>query len=121
VDKKLPRVHKRCSMSVLADRDKMGREMATRQTELPLRIVVCAWCQPGAQGTDLGAVSHGICPRHLRKMTKALQTVSAGSRVESDVRGARHPRRLKKCRDDVAQLRFESLASLSAHASPFNA
>lgn len=41
------------------------------QIELPLSVAICAWCRPGAPRT--GTVSHGICPRHLRKLQGQLQ------------------------------------------------
>ena len=44
----------------------------TQQTELPLSVAICAWCRPGVQGSSLGEVSHGICPRHLRKLRLEL-------------------------------------------------
>ena len=42
--------------------------MNVMQTEFPLSVAVCAWCKPSELGGSLGAISHGICPRHLRKM-----------------------------------------------------
>ncbi len=39
-----------------------------RQIEFPLSVAVCAWCRPHELGTAIGAVSHGICPSHLRKL-----------------------------------------------------
>ena len=42
------------------------------QHELPLRVPVCAWCKPKKGGVELGAslgaISHGICPRHLKQL-----------------------------------------------------
>jgi len=46
---------------------KLGELMA-RQIEFSLSVAVCAWCRPGDLGTALGSVSHGICPKHLRKI-----------------------------------------------------
>ena len=43
-------------------------ERAARQIELPLKVPVCAWCQPHELGEGLGAISHGICPRHFRQL-----------------------------------------------------
>jgi hypothetical protein len=47
------------------------------QIEFPLRVAVCAWCKSKKRrvdlGTHLGAVSHGICPRHLKKLRLELQ------------------------------------------------
>lgn len=51
--------------------------MVPLQCEFPLRVAVCAWCKPQDRGVDPGAtldpVSHGICPRHLRKLKQKLQ------------------------------------------------
>jgi len=47
------------------------------QIEFQLRVAVCAWCKPKNRGVDLGtglgSISHGICPRHLRKIQLELQ------------------------------------------------
>ena len=40
------------------------------QTEFPLRVPVCAWCRPATRGEEL--ISHGICPRHFRKMKQEI-------------------------------------------------
>lgn len=49
----------------------------TQQSELPLRVAVCAWCKPKHHGVELGAglgaISHGICPRHLKQIRLELQ------------------------------------------------
>jgi hypothetical protein len=47
--------------------------MMARQIEFPLAVAVCAWCRPRELGAGLGALSHGICLRHLRKMKLELQ------------------------------------------------
>ena len=47
--------------------------MMARQIEFPLSVAVCAWCRPRELGASLGALSHGICLRHLRKMKLELQ------------------------------------------------
>ncbi len=44
-----------------------------RQIEFPMSVAVCAWCRPHELGASLGALSHGICPRHLRMMKLKLQ------------------------------------------------
>lgn len=44
------------------------REVGAEQIELPLRVPVCAWCRPPELGRGFGAISHGICPRHLRQL-----------------------------------------------------
>ena len=46
--------------------------LMTQQTELPLSVAICAWCRPEERGSSLGAVSHGICPRHLPKLKLQL-------------------------------------------------
>jgi hypothetical protein len=46
--------------------------MPAEQIEFPLRVAVCAWCRPKERGDTLGAISHGICPRHLRKLRLQL-------------------------------------------------
>ena len=43
------------------------------QTEFPLSVSVCAWCKPHDRGSGLGALSHGICLRHLRKLKLQVQ------------------------------------------------
>ena len=51
-----------------------GSEKKAHQTEFFLRVAVCAWCKPGEGGE--AAVTHGICPRHLREMTREIQKQS---------------------------------------------
>ncbi len=50
------------------------------QIEFPMHVAVCAWCRPKAAGPPPPGQSHGICPRHLKKMraqlSKALQKKS---------------------------------------------
>jgi hypothetical protein len=55
--------------------------MMFRQSEFSLAVVVCAWCQPNERGAGLGAISHGICPRHFRKLTRQLQGVQPKQRA----------------------------------------
>jgi hypothetical protein len=47
-------------------------ELTAHQTEFPMRVAVCAWCKPKERGEGLGAISHGICLRHLRKVRMDL-------------------------------------------------
>jgi hypothetical protein len=47
--------------------------MSASQTEFSLAVAICAWCKPNERGSGLGAISHGICLRHLRKLK--LQTL----------------------------------------------
>ena len=49
------------------------------QIEFALRVPVCAWCKPRHLGHGLGALSHGICPRHLRKMKLKLQRIAGAA------------------------------------------
>jgi hypothetical protein len=47
------------------------------QFEFPLKVAVCAWCRPKPRTTvNLPPISHGICPRHLRKMRMKLQKMA---------------------------------------------
>ena len=52
--------------------------MSGRQIEFPLAVAVCAWCRPRELGGGLGTQSHGICPRHLRKLRQDLQARNGG-------------------------------------------
>ncbi len=65
------------------------------QSEFPLQVVVCAWCKPRNRGADPGnspgPISHGICPRHLKKLKLELQMKKAGSHPVSAT--VAHPRR----------------------------
>jgi hypothetical protein len=40
-------------------------------------VPVCAWCKPKNRSADPGnspgSISHGICPRHLKKLSLDLQ------------------------------------------------
>jgi hypothetical protein len=46
---------------------------AGEQIEFPLAVAVCAWCRPKSKAAaNLPVLSHGICPRHLRKMRSKL-------------------------------------------------
>jgi hypothetical protein len=52
--------------------------IASLQSEFPLRVAVCAWCKPKKRGADPGKspdpISHGICPRHFKKLKLELLT-----------------------------------------------
>jgi hypothetical protein len=41
--------------------------MIASQIEFSLVVPVCAWCKPRERGAP-GAVSHGICLRHMKKL-----------------------------------------------------
>jgi hypothetical protein len=47
--------------------------MTGRQTEFPLAVTVCAWCKPKDADARPDGVSHGMCPRHLKKFKQRLQ------------------------------------------------
>jgi hypothetical protein len=69
------------------------------QSELPLRVPVCAWCEPRPAGTRT-AVSHGICPRHFEQI-----------KSEASAHPAPPRRRLSKSRPDPKfQTEFVALA-----------
>ena len=56
-------------------------EIVSLQSELPLRVPVCAWCKPKNRSEDLGplgSISHGICPRHLKKFMLEMQLKKNG-------------------------------------------
>ena len=97
-----------------------GAESAAQQSVLPLRVAVCAWCKPRELGAGLGALSHGICPRHLREMKATLQTSLSGTAVEPVRPRARRSRELSRSIREVAQLRFPFPAPFAA-AAPFSA
>src|SRR5512133_3267827 len=44
--------------------------MAAEQIELRMAVPVCAWCRRKGDpsGTESGEISHGICPRHRKKL-----------------------------------------------------
>jgi hypothetical protein len=52
----------------------MTGERGLHQAEFPLQVVVCAWCKPKPRDNAIRppAWSHGICPRHLRKMREKV-------------------------------------------------
>jgi hypothetical protein len=47
--------------------------MQVAQLDLSLRIPICAWCEPRLPGGEIGELSHGICPRHFRKVVLQSQ------------------------------------------------
>lgn len=107
-------------MSRLDYPGKPGAESAAHQSVLPLRVAVCAWCKPRELGAGLGALSHGICPRHLREMKVKLQNSRPGREAEPVGPQARRSRKRSNSIEEIAQLRFPFPAPLSA-ASPFSA
>jgi hypothetical protein len=48
--------------------DEIAHEMVAAQIEFPMSVAICAWCKPVKAGTGSGVLTHGICPRHFRKM-----------------------------------------------------
>ena len=107
-------------MSRLDYPGKPGAESAAHQSVLPLRVAVCAWCKPRELGAGLGALSHGICPRHFREMKIKLQNRLAGSEEAPVGSRTRRSRRRKSAIEEIAQLRFPFPAPLAV-ASPFSA
>jgi hypothetical protein len=55
------------------ERDVPTDSMIASQTEFGLSVAVCAWCKPHEYGQGIGAVSHGICLRHLRNLKLEVQ------------------------------------------------
>jgi len=47
--------------------------MHAGQLDLSLRVAICAWCKPRGPLGELGSLSHGICPRHLRRVKLEVQ------------------------------------------------
>ena len=90
------------------------------QPEFALRVAVCAWCKPRELGATVGALSHGICPRHFREMKLKLQNSSRGGEVLPVRPQARRSRRLSKSLQDLAQLNFP-FPALVGSAAPFSA
>jgi hypothetical protein len=107
-------------MSHSGHRGKPGAASGANQTELPLRIAVCAWCKPRELGAALGALSHGICPRHFREMKIDLESRLPGRAVAPVRSRIRRSRKLRSAIEEIAQLRFPFPAPLAA-ASHFSA
>lgn len=101
------------SMGRLKCPGKPEAERAMDQTEFPLRVAVCAWCEPRERGATLGALSHGICPRHFREMKTKLQYNLPSTEGESVRLRARRSRRLSRSIGDHAQLSFPFPAPVS--------
>jgi hypothetical protein len=60
-----------------------GSPRIARQIELPMTFAVCAWCKPAPADEGLAVWSHGICPRHLRRMRLSLQKKPRKTRTTS--------------------------------------
>ncbi len=63
--------------------------MNASQTEFPLAVAICAWCKPHERGSGLGALSHGICLRHLRDLKLKTQCLLQRRSPARPVRAAR--------------------------------
>ncbi|HWH71650.1 MAG TPA: hypothetical protein VNT26_19915 [Candidatus Sulfotelmatobacter sp.] len=66
--------------------------MTASQIDLPLTVPVCAWCKPKEWGSTLGALSHGICPRHLHHLKLQMQGLTP--------KRSPRPRRRRECPDE---------------------
>ena len=91
-----------------------GAASAAGQTEFPLRVAVCAWCQPMERGATIGALSHGICPRHFREMKIQLQISRSGREAQPAGSQARASRKRDRSIRENAQLRFPFPAPINA-------
>ena len=72
-------------MKNLFELEKIGKEerpSKSHQTEFILPVPVCAWCKPH-DGSDNEALTHGICPRHLREIVREMQGVATQTTVMS--------------------------------------
>jgi len=49
--------------------------MHVDQLDLSLPVAICAWCKPRGPLGEIGSLSHGICPRHLRKFKLEVQGI----------------------------------------------
>ena len=94
-----------------------GAANVVRQTEFPLRVAICAWCNPRDRAANMGAMSHGICPRHFREMKIKLQIRRSGGETAL---GDHRPRRSEeqgRPTGDARQLRFP-FPALAGDSSP---
>ena len=112
--------YKPIRMNGLGYHDNAGSEGAARQSVLPLRVAVCAWCKPRELGAGLGALSHGICPRHFREMSTKLQSGHPGSAGEPVATRVSRSRKRSRSTEDIAQLGFPFPVPVDA-ASPISA
>jgi hypothetical protein len=67
--------------------------MEAGQLDLSLRVAICAWCEPQPPDGEIGALSHGICPRHFRKLVLESQGLLP----------KRRRRTVRSSRDDSSQ------------------
>jgi hypothetical protein len=94
------------SMKCLEFPGDRGAVNVVRQTEFPLRVSVCAWCKPRDRGASIGAMSHGICPRHFREMRIELQISRSGGDAALGVHRSHKSRERGRSAVDARQLRF---------------
>jgi hypothetical protein len=59
-----------------------AEQLHPHQTEFSMRVAVCAWCKP-VPGAGISVWSHGICPRHLRKMRLKMIKQTSPARKHS--------------------------------------
>ena len=104
-------------MNGLGYSDNAGAEGASRQSVFPLRVAVCAWCKPRELGAGVGALSHGICPRHFREMKIKLEGRLPGREGAPVGQRTRRPRGRRRSIEDIAQLRFPFPAPVAAASS----
>jgi hypothetical protein len=64
----------RCDNLDVRDAD-AAIDFAASQIEFPMAVPVCAWCEPRKPGVTRPAVTHGICPRHLRQLKLETQKI----------------------------------------------
>lgn len=50
----------------LLDDARHKRRVRAAQLDFTMSVAVCAWCEPSPPPGEIGMISHGICPRHLR-------------------------------------------------------
>lgn len=84
---------------------------AARQIEFPMRVAVCAWCKPKYWGEGPGAVTHGICPRHLRKLKLEAQRLATQDAFSALLR-VRCSRELKQSLEAVAASQHTDASSV---------
>ena len=70
------------------------RKVTARQIEFSMAVSVCAWCKPSEKGAGLGAISHGICPRHLQELMRELHHTTSPVASTAVAHSMRMPARL---------------------------
>lgn len=82
---------------------KRTTELRACQAEFPMRVAICAWCKPKERGEALGAISHGICLRHLKKVRLDLLKPPRQTREERAMLRVRCARELKRSLEEFAR------------------